>query len=944
MKKTYGHYQVQNIKKDLIGEGGQARVYRARDLNIPDRIVALKVLKTDNTDQGFRDRFEREAQALAKLNHPHILTLLDYGNEGTCYYLVTSYLEKGTLEREIQKSGRFTPQEVYAFAIPLLQALKYAHGKGLIHRDINPSNILLNEDGTPVLSDFGLVKILDPESARPKGDASAPMGTARYMAPEQWHGKATPQSDLYSVGVVLYEMLSDPLQGPLVYEEGRPRSLRKINADVSQVLEAAIFRALEEDPSQRYQSADEFLGALGLAKEVEKKSSDPVEQIRTRRFSQLSGPSRRAEQNPGAKVQLPADRTRGQSDPSRPPADSPTDRPEPPQPEEQRNKPRSKLSALRLSVLFLLLATAVWIVRGTVDRQSVFFPRTSTALTSTPCFQTITSLSDNDSPGTFRKALSNVLQGQRCSLLFTVSGTLILTHPLSISQNLTIDVSGPSGQAYQMGYQNHNQVTIMPRDPSIGITIGIGSIVSFQNISFRGLGQSQLPQPAAFMQINGAHVFCLHCDFSDFYSYANGSAVSNSYGDLTLEQTTFENNGSTNNGGALYNLGSISGSASTQKGSLLLDDCTLSENTANYGGGSIYNLEGRVVIDESLLISNSTEYNDDEIEGGGAIASWDGVLIISGSTISYNQAAEAGGGVLLVGTTAQMSETQILSNETVVNGNPAYRMKGEGGGIAVETNPENNKTSVLELISPSFRNNVDNYAPQPSSSAASTNDYAGILFNASSTQLLRITSAPLPAPPSIANHLIGFLAIDQFTQFCQKYQDAQGQEFVAAVPASAGGGIIDCVTADTTQAPESIVSLLQRKGLQPPTPGMQGAAQFVCESIYGNRMKNGVARLFNYWDPASWQCFAHEQRLRVSITQTTLDSYCPSLYSDSSAILTKQLPSSTAYDWNCVSNGIPYRLSMDKVCQQVSGDPDAIGLLDPADFDNPNSWQCWGPD
>src|SRR5579883_2718746 len=191
MKKIYGHY----IKKDLIGEGGQARVYQARDLNIPGRIVALKVLNAGDADQEARNRFEREAQALAKLNHPHILTLLEYGNKGTCYYLVTSYLKKGTLEREIQKSRRFTPQEVCAFAIPLLQALKYAHGNGLIHRDINPSNILLNEDGTPVLSDFGLVKILDPESARPKGDASAPMGTARYGSRAMaWKGHPTERS------------------------------------------------------------------------------------------------------------------------------------------------------------------------------------------------------------------------------------------------------------------------------------------------------------------------------------------------------------------------------------------------------------------------------------------------------------------------------------------------------------------------------------------------------------------------------------------------------------------------------------------------------------------------------------------------------------------------------------------------------------------------------
>lgn len=922
MEKRYGHYLVQDTDKDLIGEGGQARVYRARDSNIPERVVALKVLNADNADQEARTHFEREAQALARLRHPHILTLHEYHKEETCYYLVTDYLQEGSLAQEIRKSRRFTPQEVYTFAVPLLQALKCAHGKGLIHRDINPSNILLNEDGTPVLSDFGLVKILDPKSAHPK---STPiMGTPPYMAPEQQHGKATSQSDFYSVGVVLYEMLTNPLKGSLPYKDDRPPSLREINADVSQGLEAAIFKALERDANQRYQSAAEFLGALTLAKELEKKSSDPVEQVSTIPLPSPSDSSRLSEQNSGAKPQSSA----------RPLSDQP----DPLQPAGQGNKPRSKLSVLLIVVLLLLLASGVWVGRGVVDRQSVFFPQwTNTPLISTPCFQTITSLSDDGSPGTFRKALSNVLPGQMCSLSFTVSGTLTLTHPLSISQNLMIEVSGLPGQAYQAGKQNRNQITIMPRDPSIGITIGIGSTVSFQNISFRGLGQSQ---PAAFMQINSAHVVCLHCDFSDFYSYADGSAISNSYGDLTLEQTTLENNGSTDNGGALYNLGSTS----AEKGSLLLDNCTLSGNTANYGGGSIYNLEGQVQINGSLLSNNSTNYNDDELEGGGAIASWDGVLGISGSTISHNQTAESGGGILLVGTTAQVVDTQILSNQTVVSGNPAYRMKGEGGGIAVETNTANNELSILDLISPGFSGNIDNYASQSSSFAASTNNYVGILSNTSSTQMHQITSTPLSAPPSTVNHLIGFLTIDQFTQFCQKHQDAQGQAFTAAVPASAGGGTIDCVTAGTTPQPESIVSLLQGEGFQMQPPGMQGAALLVCESTYGNRMKNGVARLFNYWDPASWQCFTHEQRLRVSITQTTLDSYCPSLYPDSSAQLTKQLPSSTAYDWNCVSDGIPYRLSMDKVCQQISTKPDAIGLLDPADFNEPNNWQCWGPD
>lgn len=937
MDQQYGHYLIYDMDRDLIGEGGQARVYRAEDRNT-GRTVALKVLKTDHADQEFRDRFEREARVLAQLHHPHILTLLEYNNEGMSYYLVTNYLAKGSLAQEIQKPRRFTLQEVYAFAIPLLQALDYAHRRNLVHRDINPYNILLNEDGSPVLSDFGLAKILpkNPDSARPKGPASAPMGTARYMAPEQWHGHATPQSDLYSVGVVLYEMLSELLQGPLVLKDGRPRSLCEINSGVSRGLEAAIFRAFWVEPGQRYKSAAEFLGALEMAKELEKGSSDPIEQYRTSPLPQPSNPSLLSEQNPGMKPQLPVNSSSSQSDPSQPPArnpaNSPANQPNQSQPAGQRNKPRWKLPALLILVL-LLASSGGWVIRGVADQQSLFFPQWTSILTPTPCFQTITSLSDDGSPGTFRKALSNILQGQTCNLLFTASGTLILTRPLPISQNLIIAAPALPRQSDQAGQPNHNQVTIRPQDPSVGIAVGVGSTVSFQNISFQGLGPRRPSQPAAFIQIASANVVCLHCDFSDFYSHADGSAISNSYGDLVLENTTLEGNISRDNGGALYNLGSISAG----KGTLILDNCTFSQNVANYGGGGIYNLEGWVQISKSILSGNSTAYNDDEVEGGGAIASWDGVLGVSGSWISGNSAAESGGGILLVGTTAQIIDTQILNNQTEVVGQPAYRLPGEGGGIAVETNSATNELSVLDLISSPVMHNTNNY-PSPTP----TNDYSGILSKTSTPQRLQITSTPLPAPPSKVRHLIDFLTIDLFTKFCQKYKDTQGQPFTAAVLASTGGGTIDCVTANTTQRLESLVSLLQREGLQTQIAGMQGAVQFVCESIYGNQMKNIIARLFNYWDPASWQCLPDEQRLKVSIKKTNLDSYCQSLLSGSSAMLANQDSNPTAYDWNCVSDGVPYRISMDVVCQQVSGNPDAIGLLDPADFNKPNNWQCWG--
>jgi hypothetical protein len=181
------------------------------------------------------------------------------------------------------------------------------------------------------------------------------------------------------------------------------------------------------------------------------------------------------------------------------------------------------------------------------------------------------------------------------------------------------------------------------------------------------------------------------------------------------------------------------------------------------------------------------------------------------------------------------------------------------------------------------------------------------------------------------------LTIGKFTQFCQSLRDSQGQQFIAAAPASTEGGTIVCVASDNTQ--ESLVSLQQKQD-------MQGAVQAVCESTYGDQVKgakNVLARLFNYRDPLSWQCFTNEQHLRVNITQATLNSYCQSQYPDSIATLPKDQVSTTAYDWTCTSDSIPYRISMDLACQYLSGNLNAIGLLNPQNFSNPNGWQCWGP-
>lgn len=244
-----------------------ADVYLAEDTHLR-RKVAVKVLRPRNNEEftHFQNRFAREAQVLAKLDHIHILPIYDYGEQDNLAYLVTPYLPGESLEEKLLPPGHIlSNSEVLNYANSILTALDYAHSKGLVHRDIKPSNILFKENSFLQISDFGIVRILtngpDPEHTQTSPDRV--MGTPKYMAPERYQGLATPASDVYSVGVILYEMLTGgkyPNQSP---------SLREINPRVSPQLERVILRALEIDLTKRYQSALELLKDLTRAIELD---------------------------------------------------------------------------------------------------------------------------------------------------------------------------------------------------------------------------------------------------------------------------------------------------------------------------------------------------------------------------------------------------------------------------------------------------------------------------------------------------------------------------------------------------------------------------------------------------------------------------------------------------------------------------------------------------
>jgi serine/threonine protein kinase len=258
---------------DLLGRGGMGVVYKARQRGL-DRLVALKVLPPGvDRDPGFQERFVREARALARMSHPNIVAVHDFGQVEGQYYFLMEYVDGVNLRRMLQ-SGNLSPGEALGIVPQVCDALQYAHEEGIVHRDIKPENILLDRRGRVKIADFGLAKILTGGSASPERGytltaSQAVMGTPHYMAPEQFERPNTVdhRADIYSLGVVFYEMLTGEL--PL----GRfPPPSRMVQVDVR--LDEVVLRTLEKEPRQRYQRAGDV--KTELASFASARTSDGV--------------------------------------------------------------------------------------------------------------------------------------------------------------------------------------------------------------------------------------------------------------------------------------------------------------------------------------------------------------------------------------------------------------------------------------------------------------------------------------------------------------------------------------------------------------------------------------------------------------------------------------------------------------------------------------------
>ena len=270
--QSFGRYHI----LEPLGEGGMATVFKAYDTSL-ERDVAVKIIRKgayppEQLDRVLK-RFEREARILAKLSHPYIVKVLDYGDYEGSPYLVLEYIPGGTLKEQLmQRNGKPVPWQASAnIVIPIARALHFAHEHNIIHRDVKPSNILFSQSGEPLLTDFGIAKILEVEETHTLTGTGVGIGTPEYMSPEQGLGQEIDaRTDVYSLGIVFYELVTgrkpftavtpmavvikhvhDPLPPPTQFIPDLPERVEKV-----------LLKALAKEPGNRYSDMNAFAEAL----------------------------------------------------------------------------------------------------------------------------------------------------------------------------------------------------------------------------------------------------------------------------------------------------------------------------------------------------------------------------------------------------------------------------------------------------------------------------------------------------------------------------------------------------------------------------------------------------------------------------------------------------------------------------------------------------------
>jgi eukaryotic-like serine/threonine-protein kinase len=275
------------VIKRKLGSGGMAIVYLAEDQEL-GRLIALKLLDDRHaSDEQFVERFRREAQSAAGLNHPNIVSIFDRGHAAGTYYIAMEYLDGRTLKELLVRNGPTPVPIAIDYARQILGALSFAHRNGIVHRDIKPHNIIVGTDGRLKVTDFGIAR----SGASQMTEAGSIVGTAQYLSPEQARGAPVdPRSDLYSLGIVLYEMLTGtvpftgdtPVEIAMKHLSQVPELPSTLRPDVPHDLDAVVMRALSKAPEQRYESAEEMdadLARVARGVSVSRETEDAMTQV-----------------------------------------------------------------------------------------------------------------------------------------------------------------------------------------------------------------------------------------------------------------------------------------------------------------------------------------------------------------------------------------------------------------------------------------------------------------------------------------------------------------------------------------------------------------------------------------------------------------------------------------------------------------------------------------
>src|SRR3954449_8778800 len=282
-----------------IGSGGMSTVYRAFDTTL-ERVVAVKVMHREiASDSDQLERFRREARSVAQFSHPHIVTVIDAGEDDARPYIVFEYVEGETLKDRIRRHGRLPVGDAVAYAIEVARALGCAHSRHIVHRDVKPQNVLIDEEGSAKVTDFGIARSLDDDGLTADGRV---LGTTDYVSPEQALGHdVSGQSDLYSLGIVLYEMLtgSVPFRGEnqvavaMKHVREELPDVQTLRPEASAQTAAIVERLTAKDLHRRYQSAQEVERDLEDALTVETARSGQATAEATTVLRTLPEPKRR---------------------------------------------------------------------------------------------------------------------------------------------------------------------------------------------------------------------------------------------------------------------------------------------------------------------------------------------------------------------------------------------------------------------------------------------------------------------------------------------------------------------------------------------------------------------------------------------------------------------------------------------------------------------------